>query len=341
MTIEDDTPKESAVQVTLPDEETKITEVALDDKNSAISEESAKIVPVSSKKDDGHVAVDEREKALADLKKQYEHQKRVAEAEREARKQAEYYAQQQVQQVQYASTQVQDSNLKIIETAIQTTEASAAQAERAYADAMAAGDYNLAAKAQRALAQAESHLLQLENGRQRLQEQLQDYSEGAVQAPPMPSFEPQIPHDPVEMYASKLAPRSADWLRAHPEAVEKIGRLTRAHTDALEDGLTPESDEYFQYIEHRLGYSNGGSVEAARARAQAAPPPRKSMVSAPVTSSAGYMSSRSSGASNTMTLSPNEVEVALLMEPEMPREKAIEAYARNKATLIKQGKLTA
>jgi hypothetical protein len=42
-----------------------------------------------------------------------------------------------------------------------------------------------------------------------------------------------------------------------------------------------------------------------------------------------------------MTLAPSEVEVALLMEPELPRDKAIEAYARNKAVLIKQGKLSA
>lgn len=338
MTIEDDTPKESAVQVTLPDDDTKITEVELGDKKSSISEESAKIETIGDKKD--APVVDERERALTDLKKQYEHQKRVAEAEREARKKAEYFAQQQTQQAQYASNQVQDSNLKIIENAIQTTEATASQAERAYAEAMAAGDYALAAKAQRALAQAETHLLQLENGRQRLQEQLQEISEGAVQAPQMPSFEPNIPQDPVEIYASKLAPKSAEWLRAHPEVVNKIGRLSRAHEDAVEDGLTPESPEYFQYIESRLGYASGGEVEQPRQAYQQHAAPRKSMVSAPVTSNASYASSRS-GSANTMTLTPNEVEVALLMEPEMSREKAIEAYARNKATLIKQGKLTA
>jgi hypothetical protein len=63
------------------------------------------------------------------------------------------------------------------------------------------------------------------------------------------------------------------------------------------------------------------------------------MMSAPVSSSPSYSSSRS-GASNTMTLSPQEVDVALLMEPELPRDKAIETYARNKQILIKQGKLT-
>ena len=339
MTIDDDTPTESAVQVTLPDE-SNVTEVALEDKKATISEEPAKIEPVKAKKDEEPV-VDDREKALNDLKKQYLHQKNVAEAERQARKQAEEYARQQTQQVQYASTQVQDSNLKIIENAIQTTEANAAYAERAYADAMASGDYAAASKAQRALAQAEAHLLQLENGRQRLQEQLQELSEGSVQAPRMPSFEPQLPNDPVEMYASKLAPKSAQWLREHPEAVNKIGKLTRAHEDAIEDGIAPESADYFRFIESRLGYSNyEPEPEPAYEAPRSQPAPKKSMMSAPVSSSQSYTTSRSA-APNTMTLSPSEVEVALLMEPELPRDKAIESYARNKATLIKQGKLSA
>jgi hypothetical protein len=334
MTIDDDAPKESAVEVTLPIE--SVTEVKLDDKNAQISEESAKIKPVTAEEKEPQVT-DDREKALDDLKKQYLRQKQLAEAERDARKKAEEYARHQVQQAQYASNQVQDSNLKIIENAIQTTESNATHAERAYAEAMAAGDYAGAAKAQRALAQAESHLLQLENGRQRLQEQLQEISEGAVQQPRIPSFEPQIPNDPVEMYAARLAPKSAQWLRAHPEAVEKIGRLTRAHEDALEDGIAPESSEYFRYIESRLGY---GEREPEYEQPRAQPAPKKSMMSAPVSSNPSYSSSRGA-ASNTMTLSPNEVEVALLMEPELPREKAIESYARNKAMLIKQGKLTA
>lgn len=325
----ENTTAEKAVQVTLPDEE-RVTEIELSSDRAKVKEDGAKIEPVKPQN-----TVDEREKALEELKRQYEHQKRVAEAERNARKQAEQYAQQQTQHVQYASTQVHDSNLKIIENAISTTEATASQAERAYADAMAAGDYATAAKAQRALAQAETHLLQLENGRQRLQEQLQEMSEGAVQAPQVPSFEPRIPTDPVEMFASKLTPKSAEWLRSHPDAVSKIGRLTRAHEDALEDGLVPESSEYFNYIESRLGYTQQESAPAARTV------PKRSMVSAPVTSNASYSSPRSGDSGNVMTLAPNEVEVALLMEPELPREKAIEVYARNKAALIKQGKLSA
>lgn len=331
----DEVKEEKPVEVTLPED--TATEVELSDTKSSIKE----VEPTVKVKDDSKKVVDEREKALSDLKKQYEHQKRVAEAEREARRQAEYFAQQQAQQVGYARTEVQDSNLKIIMNAIDATEQAAAIAEREYAEAMAAQNYQMAARAQRAIAQAESHLLQLQNGRQRLEETLQQPVEGSVYAPQVPSFEPQIPQDPVEMYAERLAPRSAEWLRSHPEAVQKIGKLTRAHQDAIEDGLAPETDDYFRFIESRLGYDAEPQSEARRSEPASTQPNRRALASAPVTSSASYTSSRSSGSSNTMVLSPAEVEMAVLAEPELPRDRAIESYARNKAFLIKQGKLSA
>ena len=340
--------KESAVQVTLPEE--PITQVELDANSSEVIEEAPKVEKVraeAEKDPEPSPRVDDREKALNDLRRQYEHQKKIAQAEREARQQAEAYARQQAQHIGYAQNEVQDSNLKIILNAIDATEQAAANAERDYAEAMAAGNYALAAKAQRLMAQAESHLLQLQNGKSKLEESLQEPVEGSVYAQQVPSFEPAIPQDPVEMYASKLAPKSAQWLREHPDAVNKIGRLTRAHQDATEDGIIPESPEYFRYIESRLGYSGQGNEEPEPGsyeepqRVSEAATPKKSMASAPVTSSASMTSSRSNGNSNTMTLSSSEVEVALLMEPELSRDKAIEAYARNKAQLIKQGKLTA
>jgi len=327
-----DSKEEKPVEVTLPEE--TVTEVELSDNKSNIKETE----PTIRVKEDKSQAQDERERALHDLKKQYEHQKRVAEAERDARRQAEYYAQQQAQEVGYARNEVQDSNLKIILNAIDATEQAAANAEFEYAQAMAAGNYTVAAKAQRAIAQAESHLLQLQNGRQRLEETLQQTTEGAVYAPPVPSFEPDIPQDPIEMYAERLAPRSAEWLRAHPEAVEKIGKLTRAHQDAIEDGIVPESDDYFNFIESRLGYDSAPRSEPRRS--EPAPVNRRSLASAPV-SSAASVSSRSSGNGNTMVLSSDEVEMAVLAEPELSRDKAIESYARNKAYLIKNGKLSA
>jgi len=335
----EDIKEEKPVKVTLPEE--SVVEVELAEKDPKISEKSAKIEAVDD--DPRSQKVDERERALKDLKSQYEYQKKVAEAEREARKQAEYFARQQAQQVGYARNEVQDSNLKIILNAIDATEQAAANAERDYASAMAAGDYATAARAQRMIAQAESHLLQLQNGKQRLEETLQQPTEGSVYEQQVPSFEPQIPQDPVEMYAARLQPKSAQWLRAHPDAVDKIGKLTRAHQDAVEDGIQPESKEYFQFIESRLGYDSNDYVEPEPVyqRSEPTQQSRRAMASAPVTSNASVTSSRSSGSGNTMTLSPQEVDVALLMEPDLPREKAIESYARNKQILIKQGKLSA
>ena len=337
---------EKAVEVILPEE--AVTEVELGDNESKVKETEPK-VKVQEEKDPEveqprAAAVDEREKALNDLRKQYEHQKRLAEAEREARKAAEEYARQQAEQISSARGEVQDSNLKIILNAIDATESAASNAERDYAEAMAAGDYSAAAKAQRMIAQAESHLLQLQNGKQRLEESLRQTTEGSVGATEVPSFEPKIPQDPIEVYASRLAPKSAQWLREHPEVVSqnKVGKLTRAHQDAVEDGLVAESPEYFRYIESRLGYDAPTQYEEpVREAAPVREAPKKSLASAPVSSNGSVMSPRSSGNSNTMVLSSAEVEMAILAEPELPRDKAIESYARNKAFLIKQGKLSA
>ena len=336
---------EKAVEVVLPDE--PVTEVELGETKSEIKEEAPKVKVKEEKEpevEQPRALIDEREKALQDLKRQYEYQKQVAAAEREARKQAEQFAREQAQQVHYSRNEVQDSNLKIVLNAIDATEQAAANAERDYAEAMAAQNYQAAAEAQRAISRAEAHLLQLQNGKQKLEEHLQQATaEGSVYEQQVPSFEPQIPQDPIEVYASRLAPKSAQWLRNHPEVVSqnKVGKLTRAHQDAVEDGLIAESPEYFQYIEDRLGYSTPQYEEPVRQAAPIREPAKKSIASAPVSSNASVMSPRSSGNSNTMVLSSAEVEMAILAEPELPRDKAIESYARNKAFLIKQGKLSA
>ena len=339
--------KESAVEVRIPNDDEVVTEVKLDksDKSEVVeSNPKAEIRAKEKERDPAPAEPDEREKALEDLRKQYEHQRRVAEAEREARKRAEMFAREQAQTVQHAQTDVQASHLRVIQNAIDSTETAAAAAERDYADAMAAGDYAAAAKAQRQISQAEAHLLQLQNGKARLEETLQPISEGRVEAPRIPDFTPQLPQDPVETYAERLTPKSAAWLRAHPQVVEKVGKLTRAHQDAVEDGIAPESPEYFEFIENRLGISSRQSEiseEQPRESARQAPTPRKQMASAPVTNSGSPVSGRGGANGNTMTLSAAEVEMAILNEPTLPRDKAIEAYARSKMELIRAGKLSA
>jgi hypothetical protein len=41
-----------------------------------------------------------------------------------------------------------------------------------------------------------------------------------------------------------------------------------------------------------------------------------------------------------MVLDSEQVEFALMAFPDLPRDKAIESYARNRAALIREGKLS-
>lgn len=271
-------------------------------------------------------AVDEREAALNSMKDQLEAAKRQADQDRIARQRAEQYAYQQAQNAQYAQAEAATSTLRGVQNAIDATEQTAGTAERAYADAMAAGDYQLAARCQRAMAAAETQIAQLLEQKRNIENYMQT-TEGRV---PEPQYQPQqqpqqAPQDPVEALASRLTPKSADWLRAHPEAAHKVNKLTAAHQAAVElEGITPETPEYFSYIEKTLGMSKSA--------------PKKSMASAPVSSASSPLSSRSSNG-NSMVLSAAEVEQAILNDPDLPRDKAIENYARAKAALIREGKM--
>lgn len=278
---------------------------------------------------------DEREQQLIEIKRQYEEQKRRAEAERNARQQAEQYAYEQSQKAQYAQYDAEGNRLQTYINAIEATEQAASNAERAYADAMASGDYQAAGRAQRAMASAEAHLLRLQTEKSQAEQYIESIrTEGRVQAPPRQSFAPQESQDPVEAVAARLTPKSAAWIRQHPEAATKIEKLTAAHAAATQlEGLEVESPEYFQYVEERLGIGKPQSNVK---------PMKKAMASAPVQSSSSMSSSRSSGGNgSTMVLSPAEVEQAVLNEPDLPRDKALEVYARNKAALIREGKLSA
>lgn len=295
--------------------------------------------PVIEKKAETPTApdVDEREQALAELRKQIEEERARAERERKAREQAERYAQEQEFAAKSAKVEVQDSNLRVILNAIEATEQAASGAERAYADAMAAGDYAQAAKAQRAMAQAESQLLQLKNGKSALEDRLQSQTHEGRVASEAPKIEKTAGRaDSVEEMAAQLTPKSAEWLRAHPSAANQVNKLVAAHQAAVElEGITPETPEYFAYIEGKLGFTTPKQTEKPQTA------PAKAMASAPVSSASSSGGSSRSGNGSSMTLSPAEVEFALLNEPNLPREKALETYARNKAALIREGKLSA
>ena len=250
------------------------------------------------------------------------------ESEREARLQAEMRAEQALRQVQEAQKRISDSDLMTVKSAIDTLTREKEILKANLRNAMASGDYSAAADVQEALTKSQYQLEQLDAGRKAMEEEIRNPVR-RVEPPPM---------DPVEAFASQLSPRSAAWVRAHPEYARNP-RLTQkmiaAHNFVTADGLAPDTDEYFESVERVLGMQTAPNISAAAAEAPmsaaAAPAQRRSSpAAAPV--------SRSGNAGNTR---PNVVRLSL-EEREMASMvgQTPEEYARHKHALKKAGKIT-
>lgn len=254
--------------------------------------------------------------------------KQQLERERVARAEAEQRARTAENNASRASLEVQDSNLQLISSAIDTVNRTNSMLKRDYAAAMQAGAFDQAAEIQSQMSINGAKLLQLENGKAALEERLKN--------PPKP--QPEIPADPVEAMAAQLSPRSAAWVRAHPECVRDkrlYMKMVGAHNIAVADGFAADTDEYFAEIERHLGYrkpqtavqaqsDDDPTSVAAKPMARKPPPP-----AAPSSRTA----SNGTGGKNTVTLNRDEREMASIlgMTPE--------EYAKNKLALKKEGKL--
>jgi len=250
------------------------------------------------------------------------------EMEKSARAEAEKRARMAENTASRASLEVQDSNLQLIVSAIDSVNRTNTMLKRDYAAAMQAGHFEAAADIQAQMSINGAKLLQLENGKAALSEKLKN----------PPQQQQQMPTDPVEAIASQLSPRSAAWVRAHPECVRDrklYMKMIGAHNFAIADGYVADTDEYFAEIERQMGMrkqptavsqqeTEEPSSMAAKPMAKKAPPP-----AAPSSRAA----SNGSGGRNTVTLNAAEREMASIMGM-TPEE-----YAKNKVALKKEGKL--
>jgi hypothetical protein len=204
---------------------------------------------------------------------------------------------------------VQETNLQLVTNAIDTLRQSSEIAKANYKAAMSAGDYDAAATYQEEMAGHAAKLLQLEQGKQ------------ALETAPPPRAPAPRPSDPVEAFAQQLSPRSADWVRKHPQFVTDPRlnqKMIAAHNMAMADGHTADSDEYFAYVENMLQVSK-----------LAAPAPRRSTDTAPPAAPV----QRETRNSTVVRLTPEEREMAEMMKM------SPEEYAKNKLALKKEGRL--
>ena len=275
----------------------------------------ADIEVVAAEEPSSKRAIDPQE-AMEGLKAQLEREKM-------ARIEAERRAQQHAESAANAKNEVQDSNLHLVNNAIETVKQHNSMMQAQWSEAMGLNDYNRAAEIQMAMATNASKLQTLENGKQ------------SLESSPKVVPERFAPSDPVEAFASSLSPKSADWIRRHPEYITdpRLNRkMIAAHELAVSDNLPLDSEDYFAAIEDTLKINRAEPVsrrdepmaEAAKVTQRRSAPP-----AAPVTRSGTASGSNP----NVVRLTSQEREMASMMGM------TDKEYAKNKIALQKEGKL--
>ena len=248
--------------------------------------ETVEIAPVEAKKP--VEAKSDFEADIAKLKKQLEDEKN-------GRREAERRENEARNLANRANSDKNDSEFKMIETAIETVKANLTTYKAQYADALRAGDVDRAAEINEAIALSASQKLQLENGKQAMVEK--------AKAPPARSA------DPVEALASQLTPRSAAWVRAHPEYAsgQSYQRMVAAHNLAVAEGIPVDTSDYFASVEETLKIGKKAPIveeeEGESPFSEASRPSRTAPPATPVTRGTG-------NSSRTIRLTPEQAEIA-------------------------------
>lgn len=247
---------------------------------------------------------------------------RRLEAERRSRIEAEARAREASEQAYRAKAEADDTNLHFVTNVIDTVRRENDILKANYRDAMSVGDYDRASDIQMSMSDNAARLLQLENGK------------SAMETKPKQQMQQYQPSDPVDALISQVTGPSASWLDKNRDNLRNpktIDRMFRAHADAVDDGIIPDSDDYFQYIENRIGINRDNSdTDSAMSSASAPSQRRASPAAAPVSRSGTGTGSRP----NVVRLSKEEAEVAK-MNGMTEKE-----YALNKIALQKSGRLS-
>lgn len=252
------------------------------------------------------------EDGIAELRRQLE-------AERTARQNAERAAYDAKRDAHQARNNEDETNVQLVSNAIDTLRRDDEILKQNYQYAMSQGNFSAAADIQQEMSGNAAKLLQLSNGLE------------AMKARPKTPEPRQAPSDPVEAFAAQLSPKSADWVRRHPEYVKdaKLNRkMIAAHELAMADGVAVDSEEYFSAIEDTLKIKAAAPQTDTSDEYAAKVTQRRDAAPA-----AAPVSRGGSTRTNVVRLSAAEREMAEMMGMKP------EDYAKNKMALKKEGKL--
>lgn len=165
------------------------------------------------------------------------------ESERLARVEAEKRAREAEEQAFRAFSEVENNEKVLVNNAITSLKRDQDALKAQLREMMSVGDYDAAADLQVRMTRNEAELMQLEHGYRQMQNAPQQR---------MPERGPQYE---VDALINQVTPRSAEWLKRNRESLldsRNIRVMRRAHEDAVDYGMIPESDEYFRFVEGRL-----------------------------------------------------------------------------------------
>jgi hypothetical protein len=254
--------------------------------------------------------------------------KRKLEEEKNARIAAETTAKQAHDNLKTARSEVDDTNLKLIDNAIETVDRDVLLIKQNLKSALAEQNVDAIVELQSELSKAIGRKDSLEQGKTAYEQKMKE-----IKSAPAPVA------DPVEALAAQLTPRSAAWVRSHPEyARDKrmFDKMIAAHQLTVSDGIQADSDEYFQNVESILKIRKPEPKveteheESALSEASAPTQRRSSPPAAPVSRAPA---TNSGNRPNVVRLTSAEREMASMLGM------TDKEYAKNKVDLIKEGKM--
>ena len=173
-----------------------------------------------------------------------------------------------------ASSETVETRRAAIETALAASEAQMATLESEYAAAFEAGDSKKLSASQRRMSELGGEIAQLRSGKAAIAADTgADRGRRVVQQDePPPRRRPATEEEQFDDAIKNYSPRTQRWLRDHKEIVTNVTRRNEAmsaHHAALAQRYEPESDEYFAYLDRKMGFtrSGRGSAEAEAIRA--------------------------------------------------------------------------
>lgn len=199
---------------------------------------------------------------IENLRAQLQAAERREQAAREEAEQARRLAEEEARKAQAYQGQAHDAELNGVSRALEAAQANAVSLKTALQAALESADYAKAAEIQAQMATVAAREAMLADGKAALE------ARKSAPVAETPRFQPVAP-DPVEQVARTLTPRSAAWVRAHPEACNPstLPKLIAAAQYAQQvKGLVNDSDEFFQAIEEDLGYRQRSQPQAEGGR---------------------------------------------------------------------------